>query len=236
MSTLSSWLGSTMETVFSHLFHTVQVTGTSLLSPQLKLITMQGELSDMRFVPGQDIKIRVTDLDFRHYTPTFFDKEKGLCQLLIHLHGKGPGSEWAENLKSGDQVKLFRPDGGMRFDNEASHHFFFGDETSIGLFNLLKERALEEDKEYFGVLELSEENQDALSKLRLMLDTVQSHPDNPAGEAIAWMEDMHPDCWAAWKNARFYLAGRVASIQRFRKYLRQRGVSSRQISSDAYWA
>lgn len=236
MSTISSWIGNTVENVFSRFFCPVQVTETRLLSHQLKLISFAGELSEMPFIPGQDVKVRVNDLDFRHYTPASFNKEKGLGQLLIYLNKKGPGSDWAEGLQAGDQLKLMRPEGRMRFDYEASHHFFFGDETSIGLFNCLKEQALEVDKEYFGVLELSEDNQDSLNKLKLMVDTVISHPDDPAGNAITWMKDMHPDCWAAWKNARFYLAGRSISIQRFKRYLLQKGVSARQIRISAFWA
>jgi NADPH-dependent ferric siderophore reductase len=236
MSTISTWLGNAMENVFSHFFHTVQVTETRLLTAQLKLISFKGELNDMHFAPGQDIKIRVNDLDFRYYTPSYFNREKGICQLLVYLNKKGPGSNWAETLETGDEVKLLRPEGGIRFDHEASHHFFFGDETSIGLFNSLKDIALREDKEYFGVLELSEENQASLDALKLMVDTVTSHIDNPAGNAIAWMEDMHPDCWAAWKDARFYLTGRAASIQRFKIYLQQKGVSNDQIKTAAYWA
>ena len=69
-----------------------------------------------------------------------------------------------------------------------------------------------------------------------MIDSVDAAMDAPAVNAIDWMEEMHPDCWANWKGATFYLAGRAMSVSRFRKYLLNKGVGSSQIRTDAYWA
>jgi hypothetical protein len=91
------------------------------------------------------------------------------------------------------------------------------------------------DHEYLGVLELRPENEIALKELKLLLETVGESADAPAVNSIQWMEDMHENCWEVWKNATYYLAGRIYSIQRFRKYLMQRGVNRSQIKAAPFW-
>ncbi|WP_315823267.1 hypothetical protein [Paraflavitalea speifideaquila] len=157
-----------------------------------------------------------------------------LCSF--YLHGKGPGSTWAANLEAGQQIRFRAGQGTLRYNDLAKHHFFFGDETSIGLFNWYKTTALACSHEYFGVLELKPEHKTALNDLKIMIDSVHSSMPAPAVKAIEWMEEMHPDCWNNWKGATFYLAGRAMSITRFRKYLLLKGVTSAQIRTNAYWA
>src|SRR5207248_640748 len=117
-----------------------------------------------------------------------------------------------------------------------THHFFFGDETALGLFSWFKETTLQQGHEYFGVLELQPHNEQALSKLQLLIETVPPSTETPAAHAIQWMEDMHPHCWMAWQKAAFYLAGRALCIREFRNYLKQKNVTSRQIHTASYWA
>lgn len=115
------------------------------------------------------------------------------------------------------------------YNKQATHHFFVGDESTVELFNALKEIALENDHEYFGILELHPEYDAVLSMLKLMVDYVPELPQQPAKNAIYWMEDMHPNCWKAWKNATFYLSGGATLIKTFQQYLLQKKVSGQQI-------
>jgi hypothetical protein len=62
-----------------------------------------------------------------------------------------------------------------------------------------------------------------------LVDSVPELPQQPAKNAIDWMEDMHPNCWMAWKNATFYLSGGATLINNFRQYLLQKKVTSQQI-------
>ena len=115
------------------------------------------------------------------------------------------------------------------YNNQVTHHFFVGDETTVELFNALKEIVLKDGHEYFGVLELHPEYEAVLTMLKLLVDSVPESPGQPAQNAIQWMEEMHPNCWKAWKKASFYLAGPQELIAAFREYLLQKEVSEAQI-------
>jgi hypothetical protein len=119
------------------------------------------------------------------------------------------------------------------YDEQNTHHFFFGDEMALSLFHSFKEMALHNNHEYFGVMELEPENEPILQALRLLVDIVPPSPGMPAAHAIHWMEDMHPNCWRAWAKASFYLVGSEQAVQRFREYLLQKKVDSRQIQMQA---
>ncbi|OQP47918.1 hypothetical protein A4H97_30400 [Niastella yeongjuensis] len=115
------------------------------------------------------------------------------------------------------------------YNYQTTHHFFVGDESTVELFNAFKGIALQNDHEYFGILELHPEYEAVLSMLKLLIDSVPELPESPGYNAIQWMEDMHPNCWMAWKNATFYLSGGATLISRFQQYLVQKQVSLEQI-------
>lgn len=236
MPQLPKWLADTMITVANPWLRQAVVSDMVMLSDEVKLITFKGDFDHENFLPGKIVQFRVDDTNFRHYTLSSFNRQQGLCSVVFYLHGQGPGSQWAANLQVGQEVRFRAGQGKLRYNDQATHHFFFGDETSIGLFHWYKLTALACSHEYFGVLELQPPHEQALHNLGIMVDTVASSITAPAANAIDWMEDMHPDCWANWKHATFYLAGRALSISRFRKYLLQKGVEPRQIRTDAYWA
>ncbi|WP_205513724.1 hypothetical protein [Longitalea arenae] len=115
------------------------------------------------------------------------------------------------------------------YNKQATHHFFVGDESSVELFNALKTIALQNDHEYFGILELHPEYEAVLSMLKLLVDSVPEMPQEPALNAIQWMEDMHPNCWLAWQNATFYLSGGTTLISRFQQYLAKKNIAGWQV-------
>lgn len=212
------------------------VSDTTMVSGELRMITFKGDFDDENFLPGKIVQFRVDDTSFRHYTLSSFNKQQSTCSVLFYLHGNGPGSHWASSLRVGQAVRFRAGQGKLKYNEKTKHHFFFGDETSIGLFNWYKTTALACGHEYFGVLELHPQQDDALNHLRIMIDNVHASMEAPAVSAISWMDDMHPDCWANWKGATFYLAGRALSVSRFKKYLLGKGVAASQIRMDAYWA
>jgi hypothetical protein len=115
------------------------------------------------------------------------------------------------------------------YNQQTTHHFFVGDESTVELFNALKTIALVKDHEYFGILELHPEYDAVLDMLKLLVDSVPELPGKPGQNAIYWMEDMHPNCWMAWQNATFYLSGGATLINTFQKYLLQKKISSHQV-------
>lgn len=215
--------------------HTAEVKAVHPISGQLKQIVCRGDLPDEIFFPGEELLFLVGEKQIRRYALSSFDREQGIITVIAYLSGNGPGGRWAASLQPGDVVAFSLGAERLPYEEEGTHHFFFGDATTIGLFNGYKDKILAAGHEYFGVLELDPENEPALAALKLMVDAVPLSGEAPAAAAIQWMEEMHPNCWAAWERAGFYLAGREASVQAFKKYLGERQVAARQIRTLVYW-
>jgi NADPH-dependent ferric siderophore reductase len=239
MPTAPKWLGDTMELVLSRQMHPVVVSAVNYLDSIFKRVRFEGDLRGSGFAPGQVVQLRVSDTDYRHYTPSFFDEKNGVCDILFYLHGQGPGSDWARQLAVGQTIRLRGPGGRLRYDAAAKHHFFFGDETAIGLFRCLKDAVNENNQEYLCVLELDEGNRTFPERSDLTAEVVAKSSEIPAFGAIQVLDAISPPdsvFWDVWKHATFYLAGRAQSIQAFRKKLKSFGVSGSQIRTQAYWA
>lgn len=235
MPKLPSWLANTMEKVISNKIYQVEVVETKMLSSNLKCITFKGDFFDAKFIPGNEVLLRVNANEYRHYTLSSYDEANETCEVIFYLNRQGPGHILAVNIQKGDHLKLIVDRARVKYNEASNQHFFFGDETSLGLYESLGKKVLDEDVEYFGVLELQEENLNSVEHLKLLIDTVPSDVNAPAQNAITWMDNMHPLCWEMWQNATFYLTGRAKSIQQFKRYLKQRGVSFRQIVTMPYW-
>ena len=115
------------------------VIAATTLEGVIRHIVLAGEgLRQMRgFEPGMEISVFVDGPAMRvrrKYSVYRFDAERGQLELLVHLHGRGPGSHWAQNLAAGDQV-LFRGfSGRITLDTSAQRHWFFGDATTLAPF------------------------------------------------------------------------------------------------------
>ena len=235
MPKLPSWLANTVEKLISNKIVQVEVLEAKMLSHNIKSVTFKGDFYETEFIPGMEILFRVNANEYRHYTVSRFNREDQTCEVIFYLNRRGPGNAFAENIQCGDQLKLIIDKARVKYNNGSSQHFFFGDETSIGLYESLGKKAVEMDEEYFGILELDEENFEALNCIKLLIDAVPVDKNTPAERAIQWMENMHPKCWEMWQYATFYLTGRAKSVQQFKKYLKQRGVGFNQIITMPYW-
>jgi len=235
MPKLPSWLANTVEKLISNKIYEVSVAETKMLSNDIKLVTFKGDFFDVSFTPGLEILFRVNANEYRHYTVSRFNREAQTFEVIFYLNRQGPGNVFATQIRTGDQLRLIVDQAHVGYKDGCNQHFFFGDETSIGLYESFAERAVDRDEEYFGILELDEHNFEALDRLKLLIDAVEVNKSFPAEKAIHWMENMHPKCWEMWKYATFYLTGRAKSVKQFKKYLKQRGVSFKQIITMPYW-
>lgn len=235
MPQIPKWIGDAVETVFSSKIPLVTITETSYIHQQLKKIRFEGNFDQLSFRTGQPVAIRVDDRNYRNYTPSFFDKTRGICEILFHLHGNGPGSTMAAALNEGDTLRMSTPRGKYLYQPQSNYHFFFGDETTLGLFKSLKDMINQEEQNYIGVLELCEPMMDVPDKLGLMVDCVPK-TGRHAEQAIKYLNELDDVLWNLWKNGSFYLMGNASSIQNFRKALILKGVGSSQIITQPYWA
>lgn len=235
MPKLPKWIGDFMESSFVNKFCNVRVTHTEYLHSNIKKIRFEGDFSDINFREGQAIIFRINDNEFRNYTPSFFDAEAGVCEVLFHLHGNGPGSNFIHALQAGESLSMGMPRGFRILRQTSKYHFFFGDETTIGLFKSLKDAIDVEEQNYIGVLELDQDLEEVPEKLGLMLDVVEKSPSH-AATAIRFLNELDENLWNLWKTGSFYLMGNARSIQNFRKALRVRGIANAQIVTQPFWA
>ena len=235
MPRVPKWLGDALESVLASKYLTVNVASITLLTDTICWLKLSGDFVGVDFQPGYAVDFRVNDNDFRHYTPSAFDAGAGTCEILIHLHGKGPGSAFVSRLKAGETLKMVIPRGRKLYDRDHQFHFFFGDETALGLFKLFSEEIHALNQHYTGVMEMSEENQGLAERFGMKLKTVLKSPDHPGRYAAASLHAFKTDDPHIFKQGIFYLIGNAASIQHFKRTLRHMGVAIKNIKTQAYW-
>lgn len=225
-------MANAMESLFSGSYHPVQITAVSYPADHLKKVRFEGDFSKLSkpFIAGNVIEFRVTDTEFRHYTPSFFDPDTGVCEVVFYLHGKGPGSAWAEKIRVGDTTKLLGPGGKMRFDDQVSKHLCFGDETSLGLLKCLSDEASKRNNLCYCIAELEPAHSGWPGLLELKCDTVNKDEFAEARQVIDQAREFSHD------DTAFYLTGNARSIQVLKKYLAWRGVPGKRIHTEPYWS
>ncbi|PBQ30902.1 oxidoreductase [Sphingobacteriaceae bacterium] len=234
MPKVPKWAADAMESIFSGKSRQVVVSDITYINPYIKKITFKGDFTNVKFKVGQAIVVRVDDTNFRNYTPSYWNSSEEICEVIFHLHGNGPGSHYIANLKLNDTLRIGLPRGFDFYKKDYKYHFFFGDETTIGFFKSLKNAIDENGQNYIGVLEVNNDSFHSEMNLECMLDVVPISA-NKAENAIHSLESLDESVWALWKTGVFYLMGNAKSIQNFRKALKEKGISSRNIITQPYW-
>ncbi len=222
-----------MEAVFKSKMHTVRVTAVEYLHSRLKWVRFEGDFADLRFDIGHAISFRVDENNFRNYTPSVFDAEQGVCEVIFHLHGHGPGSLFADQLKEGDVMRIVEPRGRGVY-RENNYHFFAGDETTVGLYESLRHKINQQQQNYLGILEFAD-IAEVPSSLDTSLEVVRKGQEYGVS-TMNYLKELHPRIWNLWKEGNFYLSGNAQFIQRIAKGLRDAGVRNRNIIKQVYWA
>lgn len=202
------------------------------LTDRLRRIRLSGPaLRRLSYHPGQAVEFRVSPSAFRHYTPMHYEPFTGVLDVLVHLHGYGPGSAWAANLQEGDNVGVLGPGGRFR-RRDCDVHVFLGDETTLGLFHALRSHT---DARVFGAVELES---------AALCDAAAPFVEPSVERLVRWGErgdaleewietvDPHP----RGLSTCFYLAGHAQTIARLRSALRRRDWPRSSIRTQAYWA
>ncbi|NWH08529.1 MAG: siderophore-interacting protein [Alphaproteobacteria bacterium] len=115
----------------------VGVISNALLAPTLRRVRFQSRELARAYAAGKvgpglwTVEFRTGRKDMRHYTPCNWDFDSGAFDVLFFRHGEGPGRDWADRLRPGDEVRALGP--GSRVAIEAGRdHVVIGDETSLG--------------------------------------------------------------------------------------------------------
>lgn len=207
------------------------VTAVSYPDKQLKKIVFQGDaLKGLKCAPGAQIEPRVSDTHMRHYNPSAFDSATGTMEMLIYLHGKGPGSAWADKVIVGDKINLMGPAMKVKLDNTQRNFVFLGDETTIGTF-LFMQNSLASGQQFNGLIETEPNLLHLNQTVNLNLPTAARTAQR--GEVLSkWLAEN----FDANKDAQFYLLGHNASNLQLRDYLKDKGIPNSKIVMRRYWA
>ncbi|WFB64961.1 siderophore-interacting protein [Sphingobacterium sp. WM] len=238
MPQVPKWMTDAMESLFKGTYHSVKITTIKYISPSLKYIRFKGDFSRIKndFIPGNVIEFRISDRDFRHYTPSYFNLKKGICDVIFYINGKGPGSIWADNLALDDELKIMGPSSKMNFNYSASSHVVFGDETSLGLMQHIHLEAKKQGKPCCCLIEINPNHLDWLDHIRIDFENIVVLDSSTAGIGQStfkeWLLNQRP----IQSEMEFYLTGNASSIQKIQKDLISNGYSKKQIQTYPYWA
>lgn len=227
------WLNDAVETLLSPKMPVVKVVETEYLTPFIKRIRLQGDLKNWNIQPGYATAVRVSDTEYRNYTPAFEDTEKGFVELIIHLHGDAPGSRYLHNLTIGDELRLVPPRGKKVYSEAVNQYFFFGDETTVALACAVNERAKKNKALLQFYFELDAENKNIPGILGL--DNYTVFVKNKTFSNVDLVNELPLFNTPGLKEVSFIIAGNATSVQTIRRALKQHGVSG-SIIAQAYWA
>jgi NADPH-dependent ferric siderophore reductase len=210
----------------------VEVTDTVFLSASVKKIRFRGDFKNLQFKVGSYIDFRVSGTESRRYTVSFADTRNGILEFIVHLHGKGCGSEFMAHLKVGDKIDMNKPRNERGYYDKASERFvIFGDETSFALACSFLPVLTGNRHPFRFIFELDEENKNVPQLLGLTNSLV--FPKNGSFRNEEWVSNLAVIKSSEWHNAKFILTGNVKSAQTFRKVLKDR--TDCKVYLHGYW-
>lgn len=184
-------------------------------SPKFRLITFDVALKDWK--PGDKIQLNAGDWNVRTYTP--FSCTASSMKILVYLHSEDtPGPRWARSAKVGDSVQYIGPRTSIDFNTLSAPVVFFGDETSLGVAQALKDKVGEQAA-------IIIESKNELSEVIAALDLKGLKAVPPEQTESALNEAL-----SATPGATLVFTGNAKAIQRAQKFVKA------PKKTKAYWA
>lgn len=197
----------------------------------LKKIVFQSDaLKGLQCPPGAQIEPRVSDTHMRHYNPSAYNGTMGEMELLIYLHGMGPGSAWASNIKVGDSINIMGPATKIKLDTTPGKLVFLGDETTIGTF-LFMQNNLGNGQNFTGAIETEPDLLHLNQTVKLQLPNI-ARTDQRGSILMNWLNEH----FETNKGAQFYLLGHNETNLRLRNWLKDKSIPNSRIIMRKYWA
>ena len=169
----------------------------------------------------------------RTFTPRRVDAASLELDLEIVVHGGGVASQWASAAEPGHGAAISGPGRGYTVNRGAPAFLLGGDETAIPAISQLLE-SLPAEASVHVCIEVAQPD----ARLPLPAhphatvewgDLVAGSPPGDALVAAVRGADLDPD-------ARVWVAGEAAAVQRVRRYLfEERGMPRAQTSVRGYW-
>ena len=227
MSTVKKLLGDTLGKL---IFREAAVAGVRAIGASFRLLDLSGDgLRGAPFTPGDKVQVFLDEGDTRTYTPFRVDPARGTMQLLLYVHGDGPGARWGRAVAVGQRVRLFGPRGSIALPDLRGPVVLVGDETSLAVARALGDHRGASDGVSI-VLEVSSTAESAAAADALGLSPALVER---TGGAAALEREVRA-ALARTPGANLVLTGAAPTIQALRRGLR--GAATGAIKSKPYWA
>lgn len=214
ISSLPKWFSNFLEDA---MLPNAKVLEISHITPYIKKIRFQVDISKWNFQIGYANVVRVSETKFRNYTIASYDKQKGLCDIIFHLHGNGIGSKYINDLKQDDSIYISRPRGKKIYDSAVKQQLFFGDETSLGVATALFRLFKKNNHQFHFYFELDEANKYAPELLGL--ENFSICPKKLSFQNDKWIINL-PICQTdKWHKSNLIFIGNAKSVRSLRKIL-----------------
>jgi ferric-chelate reductase (NADPH) len=133
MSVLTETLADLASTA---LLRSARVTKLNHLTPEFVQVELQAEaFRGGAWAPGAKLQMRPRrgTLLFRTYTPTRWDPDRGVTELIAFTHGEGPAADWFRQVAVDDVCEVLGPRKSIELNRLSERVVFVGDESSVGL-------------------------------------------------------------------------------------------------------
>jgi NADPH-dependent ferric siderophore reductase len=227
-------MNDAMEGLLKSQFRSVVITNITDYSSSLRRVRLLGNFKSLVSEPGYAVAFRVNERSYRNYTPFVFDPEQGICEILFHLHGDGPGSDFFNKIKEGDELRMLAPRGRTVYRKHLSHHVVIGDETTVGLAMSLRDEAARQQHSCVTVFEVDDSA--VMAELEIFGHVLPKNALNKAGYIRQRIIQQQKDNDVNLSETGFYIAGNADTMRMVRSELKELNVPAKHVFSQAYWA
>jgi NADPH-dependent ferric siderophore reductase len=169
----------------------------------------------------------------RTYTPRRYDPATRTLEIQLVLHGEGPASDWARQVKVGDEVGVGGPGGRFVLDEGAAQWWIAGDESALPAVGTLLD-ALPPTATADVHLEVRDAD-DVIKLPSAATVSVTWHHRYDSADYGAALEEAARSAQFP-EGTRIWVACESARMRDIRRYLtRQRGVPLSQLVTRGYW-
>lgn len=227
---MPKWMANAMESLLKSLYFectvvAIEAWNTELLKIEFKSLT---PMPNCKF--GDAISIRVSDTEFRNYTPVTIKDQPDCFYILFHLHSGTLGNDYIEQLKIGDRLKMVIPRGRSPLQGEADMHVVVTDETGLGFaLNMIHEYESIQQPCYV-ITENNPINTSTVTELFKPVISVRK------GQIEQGLNLFFEQYFISVAKIHFYLIGNAKTIQQTMMFLKQKGISSHNIFSQPFWS
>ena len=215
--------------------HRGTVLANAQLTARMRRITVRSDgLTGLSVRPAQDVELLLREDSGRRvkrrYTIRHSRPEVGEADLDVLVHGRGPGSAWAESAQPGDALEFQGPRGKLQLTN-ADWHLLVGDESALPAIAAICE-ALPEDEPAIAIVETTD-GADELPVAAREVRWVHRDSAEPGGAELL-AAAVHA-LQLPTGSGHGYLMGETRAMVALRGVVEERGVAHDAIFVKGYW-